>query len=285
MLLAGNFVNHHVLQPWLSDPRHEHMRLRPQGWGRCHHASMPGDRYTLRRPVDCLGLQNYRNFKPCGGAGVMDMRSIGEGRVLLLGGPSGVGKSTAAKDLSRKLGIGWVQVDDLRLALQWSGARLPTDAATDALRFFEQSVGIWSLPPEYLRDQLLAVGSALADAIAIVVANHIVQGDSAIIEGDAILPSLLHHPILGSHAATGNLKMAFVLPGSEAELRQSIADRGRDPIEKIEGASRMNWLFAGWLRDEVSESAIVMLDSQPQRTLVQRIQDCWYETGSPVVCK
>ena len=51
-------------------------------------------------------------------------------RVLLIGGPSGGGKSTVAEQIGLRLGISWLQVDDLRLALQWSRVTLP--AGTEA---------------------------------------------------------------------------------------------------------------------------------------------------------
>lgn len=38
--------------------------------------------------------------------------------VLLIGGPSGRGKTTAARRIGTRLGVPWLQVDDLRLALQ-----------------------------------------------------------------------------------------------------------------------------------------------------------------------
>ncbi len=46
-------------------------------------------------------------------------------KVLLIGGISGVGKSTVAKRLGLRLELPWLQVDDLRLALQWSRVTLP----------------------------------------------------------------------------------------------------------------------------------------------------------------
>ncbi len=37
--------------------------------------------------------------------------------VLLIGGTSGIGKTTIARQLGLQLGLPWLQVDDLRLAL------------------------------------------------------------------------------------------------------------------------------------------------------------------------
>ncbi|HEY3188606.1 MAG TPA: AAA family ATPase, partial [Solirubrobacteraceae bacterium] len=45
--------------------------------------------------------------------------------VLLIGGSSGVGKTTVAPELARRLGAAWLMVDDLRLALRRSGLPIP----------------------------------------------------------------------------------------------------------------------------------------------------------------
>jgi predicted kinase len=57
--------------------------------------------------------------------------------VLVLFGASGTGKSTAAAWIGRQYGLTWLQVDDLRLTLQYSRARLPE--RTDQLYFFDET--------------------------------------------------------------------------------------------------------------------------------------------------
>lgn len=57
--------------------------------------------------------------------------------VLLIGGASGTGKSTVAHQLGLQPGIPWLQVDDLRLALERSRVTLPENTA--ALYFFPEN--------------------------------------------------------------------------------------------------------------------------------------------------
>jgi len=45
--------------------------------------------------------------------------------VLLIGDVSGAGKTVVARQLGLEFGVSWLHVDDLRLALQHSGAALP----------------------------------------------------------------------------------------------------------------------------------------------------------------
>ena len=201
------------------------------------------------------------------------------GKVLLIGGASGTGKTTLAKALSARLGISWVQVDDLRLALQRSHVRLPSDHATEAHYYFERTPDVWSLPAERLRDGLIATGEAMADAIAIVAENHIAQNDPAVIEGDGILPSLLAYPSLRAYAASGHLKAAFITPVSEEELLRNMIGRGRGvPDERSDELARiaaMNWLYAAWLEAEARQRNLHVVPIDPRDTLVERIVTLW----------
>jgi predicted kinase len=54
--------------------------------------------------------------------------------VLLIGGPSGVGKTTVARDLALRYGVSWLHVDDLRLALQRSRVTLPQGTEARGMR-------------------------------------------------------------------------------------------------------------------------------------------------------
>ncbi len=196
--------------------------------------------------------------------------------VLLVAGASGTGKTSVAKTISRDLGVAWVQVDDLRLALQYSDARLPDDAANDDLYFFLRTPGPWTLPAERLAGALVATGAAMTEAIAIVTGNHIVQGDPAVIEGDAILPSLLDHPDLRGFAGSGALRMVVLAPESEADLLGNMVARGRgehlDPdAPETRRIAEANWRFSQFLVAEADARGIPVVSSQPWSTLPARI--------------
>ena len=198
--------------------------------------------------------------------------------VLFIAGASGTGKTTVAKAISRELGVAWVQVDDLRLALQYSDARLPSDAATDDLHFFLRTPDVWTLPAETLADALVATGKAMTEAIAIVTGNHIVQGDPAVVEGDGILPGLLDHPDLRGFVASGALRMVVLAPESESELLEAMIERGRgehlDPgTPESRRIAAMNWRFTRWLVAEAGTRSIPVVPTRPRNTLAERILD------------
>lgn len=121
--------------------------------------------------------------------------------VLLIGGASGCGKTTAAERIGRRFGRPWLQVDDLRLAAQFGVPLAP--AARADLRFFLDTPAVWQRSPTTLRDRLIAIGAALIPAIEVVVEHHVATAKPLIIEGDGLLPGLFARPALRDHVAAG----------------------------------------------------------------------------------
>ena len=195
--------------------------------------------------------------------------------VLLIGGPSGSGKTTVARDLGLRFGVSWLQVDDLRLALHWSRATLPDARATEALYFFLDTPNVWRLPPERLRDALIAVGEAMTPAIEIVVANHVATDAPVVIEGDAILPSLVARPELRPLVATGRVRAVFLDEPDEAELYEGMIARGRGIAgrsqEGLRTEARAKRLHGHWLADEAKRHGVPVLTVRPWDSLVERV--------------
>jgi 2-phosphoglycerate kinase len=189
--------------------------------------------------------------------------------VLLIGGASGVGKTVAAKSVA------------LRLALQASRVTLPRD--TGALYFFTETPDVWSLPPERLRDALIAVGEVMAPAIEIVTLNHVDTVAPAVIEGDGILPSLLARQSLRERAAGGRLRAVFLVePDERVMLANSLARaRGIDAHTEAElgREARAKWLYGQWLAREASRHGLPVLEPRPWSTLPERILAA--ATGGP----
>lgn len=201
------------------------------------------------------------------------------GRVLLLGGISGTGKTTAAREIAHRSNVDWVQVDDLRLALQWSQARLPSEEATDSLHYFLRQANVWEQPAERLRDALIGVGEAMKDAIAIVASHHVAKGGTTIIEGDGILPSIVDHPMMRPLVQSRQVMIAFVLAPSREEILDRIHKRSRGVDEETpaerDRIAEMNWLYAGWLRAQANAFNLPVLPPEPLDSLAQRVEHLW----------
>jgi 2-phosphoglycerate kinase len=192
--------------------------------------------------------------------------------VLLIGGPSGVGKTTVARQIGLRYGVPWLQVDDLRLALIRSGMTLPNGNA--ALTFF-QDKHAWQLSPEQFCDGLIALGNVLSPAIEVVIENHVDTHAPLVIEGDALLPALFARPSVQVRADNGSVQAIFLIEPEEDVILANIIARGRSANEYTEAELRTEahakWLYGQWLANEAHRYGLPVVEARPWSTLVERI--------------
>lgn len=193
--------------------------------------------------------------------------------VLLIGGPSGVGKTIVAKQIGLQLGVSWLHVDDLRLALQHSQVTLPDGA--DALYFFEKTPDVWRLPPEHLCESLIATAHVMSAAIEIVVANHVDTEAPVVIEGDGILPSLFARPMVHERVIGGQVAGVFLVEPDEDILLANIRLRRRGIAGRMDvdlrTEARAKWLYGQWLATQARSYGLPVLEARPWETLAERI--------------
>jgi 2-phosphoglycerate kinase len=191
--------------------------------------------------------------------------------VLLLGGSSGVGKTVVARQVGHRLGVPWVQVDDLRLALQ----RVTTPAQQPALHFFLHTEAAWRLPPATLCEHLIAVGEVVSQAIEIVIAHHVATALPLVLEGDGILPALAAQRTVASLDVGDQVRAVFLVEPDEVVLLDTMHGRGRGyddkPTEEQRTQARMNWLYGQWLQREALRHGLPLLAARPWSTLAERI--------------
>lgn len=194
--------------------------------------------------------------------------------LLLIGGASGIGKSTAARQIARNYGVPWLQVDDVRLAFQASQVQFPDPEDTRKLYAFEDPI-VWQLPAELLRDAFIGVGEALSPALAKVITNHLATAEPMVLEGDGLLPSLLTRAEIQIWDPGGRVRAVFVAPPTEESILANILERGRGvpgrSEEQLRLNARANWLYGTWLVAEARRFALPVVDSEPLATLSDRI--------------
>ncbi len=194
-------------------------------------------------------------------------------QVLVLFGASGTGKSTAGNQLAGSRGVTWMQVDDLRLALQYSNMTLPQGAG--ALHFFESTPEFWTHPIDSLVRAFVDVASIMAPAVRVVIDSHLATGAPMVIEGDGVLPSLADDPVLRPWIESGALRFCCLAAGTQAELAESMVARGRgDHLEdhsRVWRQSAANLAFGDWLVDQSRRHGIPIVAARPFASLTDRI--------------
>lgn len=193
--------------------------------------------------------------------------------VLLIGGISGTGKSTVARQLGLRLGWPWLQVDLFRLAFQHSRATLPR--GNGDLYLFWDVPDVWHLPPERLRDGLIGTGVAMSPAVEIAVASQIDHAGPAIFEGDNIIPALATYPLLRERVAVGQVALVFLVEPDEEMLLGNMLARGRGTAGRSDAEhhaeARAKWLFGQWLIAEADRHGLPVVAPRPWKTLADRI--------------
>ena len=190
--------------------------------------------------------------------------------VLLIGGHSAAGKTTAAELVGRSLGVPWMMMDDLRLAFQRARVSLPEN--TDAL-YFDTVPSFRRLGPEEQCDGLIAVGEALSPALEVIIEHHVDLSLPIVIEGDGIVPSLLSRKPVVERAES--VRTVFLIEPEETEILGNMMARSRAISdrtgEQLRNEARAKWLHGQWLAREAATHSLPIVHPRPWETLVERI--------------
>ncbi len=190
--------------------------------------------------------------------------------VLLIGGHSAAGKTTAAELVARSLGVQWMMMDDLRLAFQRARVSLPEN--TEAL-YFDTVPSFRQLGPEEFRDSLIAVGEALSPALEVIIEHHVDQSLPIVIEGDGIVPSLLCRPPVVERQ--DSVRAVFLIEPEESEVLANMLARSRAIADRTGEQRRKEahakWLHGQWLSQEAGTHGLPVVHPRPWETLVERI--------------
>lgn len=194
-------------------------------------------------------------------------------KVLVLLGASGTGKSTIARWIAQESGATWMQVDDLRLALQYSKVSLPD--RTERLYWFDETPDFWLRPIFDVVDAFIDVATLMVPAVRVVIDGHVVTDVPMVIEGDGILPSLVADTVLRPLVAAGMVRFCCLAAKNVEELTENMLSRGRgDHLadhERVTCQAMANHAFSNWLVNESQVHGIPVIASRPFDTLAERI--------------
>jgi 2-phosphoglycerate kinase len=185
------------------------------------------------------------------------MRAHPPWQVFLLGGASGVGKTSISYRLARHYGVGLTEVDDFQVILEG----MTTPEQYPVLHF-------WRTHHEEARrmsdEEHVAFfqqyASIMARALTLVVANHIESRAPVVLEGDFILPSLAIQEEYAGIRAENNVRALFLCEVSETQIARNF--ERRDGVAQPERA-RISWLVNAWLRAEAGRLGVPVLAARP----------------------
>jgi adenylate kinase len=178
--------------------------------------------------------------------------------VLLIGGTSGAGKTTAAQELARRFGVGLAQADAFRLALQ----RATSPAHAPALHGMPEP-GTGVLDPAEACRRWIEVARTVSHALEIVIAFHLATRAPLILEGDTVLPALARCRYLPGLPPGWGVRAIFLVEPDCSRILEACRRRGRDgqilsEAEQLRDARR-HWLYGQWLCAEAERCGTPVL--------------------------
>jgi 2-phosphoglycerate kinase len=195
----------------------------------------------------------------------MNGESHGNWQVLLLGGASGVGKTHVSYRLAHRLKFGITEVDDFQVVLQ----RMTTPEQLPRLHFWDaQPDAAQRLDEAQRLAHIQAVGRELSPALEAVVANHLTDGPSLVLEGDFILPELAARTQFAGVHSQGRVRAVFLYEDDEQQiLRNYHARHG----EQQQRRARASWNYSQWLRAEAARLGLPTVAARPWETVLERV--------------
>jgi 2-phosphoglycerate kinase len=186
--------------------------------------------------------------------------------VLLLGGPSGTGKTRLSYPLARHFDVPIVEVDDIVEALM----AMTTPEAQPALHYWSTHPEAAHLPAGDILRLHLAVAAALGPALAAVVANHLATDTPVIVEGDYLVPGFAAEDAYAGLAANGRVASVFLV---EPDVGQLVANfSGREPADSEQlGRAEVSAIYGDWLAAEAARRGLSIVAPRPWSTLESRV--------------
>ena len=185
--------------------------------------------------------------------------------VLLVGGASGVGKSSLARPLAHRLGVNLVEVDDFQLVLEatFPPPQLPL------LHFWRtnrEEFDAWD------DDQRIAHFVEVCDdvfrpGVEAVIGERLEVGLPVIVEGDFLLPAWAQAPTFAGRPNDGRVRALFVTEDDEEQLLANYFLR-EDELQPQR--AHASWAVDRWLRDECARVGVPTIEARPWETTVER---------------
>lgn len=186
--------------------------------------------------------------------------------VLLIGGASGVGKTSISYRIAQYFGVGITEVDDFQVLLE--AMTLPEQQP--ALHYWNTHPEAVHLPPETIFERLMDICRVMTPALSAVIGSHLESRTPVVLEGDFILPALGAQTMFGDQFSQGRVKAVFIEEADEAQIVRNYLSREPDAGAQIVRA-RVSKLYNDWLREEAVRLKLPVVAARPWETLFERV--------------
>jgi 2-phosphoglycerate kinase len=216
----------------------------------------------IRRPSPLRNRLLSVNGSPAAGVQPVTLAAVPV-RVYVLGGPSSVGKTTAAATIAERLSAAHLQLNTIAQASQDPRVR----------RFGPDVDALWRLPAAHVCDLLVQRGEALAAQLNATISRCSSSSSITVVEGEGV------HPSLAQDHAVDLVRFAFVLEPDQAALVQTLTRRSARfralPAAHQHTVAQANRLYGQWLRQQAQQCRQPWVESRPWSTLPDRLVQAW----------
>jgi 2-phosphoglycerate kinase len=188
--------------------------------------------------------------------------------ILFIGGPSSVGKTSAAKRIATISGATVLQADDVWLALK--RAIDPKDSP-----LLHAAPDIWTRPVAELVATKRELAELVSSSLEFVIATHLWQDERVVVEGVWITPEFAARPVYHGVSAGERRRAAFVIEVDAAQIHETmLTKRGAfghwtEADRRVFAAVEAS--YARWLRTQALMRNIPAVDARPIGHLAERI--------------
>ena len=178
--------------------------------------------------------------------------------VLLVGGASGVGKTSISRQLARYFDLPMGEVDDYVVILK----QMTTPEQQPILHYWDTHAEGMEWTAEKIVELTISVIQVMAPGIEAVIDNHLEGNAPVLLEGDYLLPSLVQHD--------KRVRGVFLYEPDERQIVANYLQREPDEDEQT-GRARVSWLLGEWFKTEAEKAGALALTARPWETLLDRI--------------
>ncbi len=174
-----------------------------------------------------------------------------------------MGKTQISYPLARHFAVGITEIDDFQVVLE----RMTTPEQYPVVHLFRTDPdAFFALDDEGKLGVAIAYSTVMAEALEVVIANHLDGGPPLVLEGDFLLPSVAVKETYDGIPAGGRVR-AFVLYEDEEQIARNYLAREGEPQPD---RARWSWNHSEWLRQEAERLGVPTLAARPWETVIER---------------